>query len=342
MTTRIAINGFGRIGRMVLRAFMEAKKTDPLKYKDLEFIALNDLGSPDTNAHLFKYDSVHGTYPGYVDVKDSVLSIDDVSIKTISIAAPEMLPWKDLNIDIVLECSGRFTERTKAEAHLKAGARKVLISAPAEGADLTIVYGVNHHILKPTDLIVSNASCTTNCLAPVAHVLHQNLGILRGYMTTIHAYTGDQSLVDSIHKDLRRARAATLSMIPSSTGAARALGLVIPALKGKLDGTAIRVPVPNVSLIDFAFVVGRSTTPEEINTMIENASQETDLKGILNITGSPLVSVDFNHTSASATFDTTQTQVVEDSFCRVLAWYDNEWGFSNRMLDTTLLMGKIG
>lgn len=342
MATRIAINGFGRIGRMVLRAFMEAKRTNLLKYKELEFVALNDLGDPHTNAHLFKYDSVHGTYGGEVEVKDSVLNIDGVSLKTISQSSPAMLPWKDLNIDIVLECSGRFTERAKAEEHLKAGARKVLISAPAEGADLTIVYGVNHHMLKPTDTILSNASCTTNCLAPVAHVLHEELGILRGFMTTVHAYTGDQSLVDSIHKDLRRARAATLSMIPSSTGAARALGLVIPALKGKLDGTAIRVPVPNVSLIDLTFVAARPTTSEEINEIVKKASQKPDLKGILDTTNIPLVSVDFNHTSASSTFDTTQTQVVEDIFCRILAWYDNEWGFSNRMLDTTLLMGRIG
>ncbi|HQS84755.1 MAG: type I glyceraldehyde-3-phosphate dehydrogenase [Alphaproteobacteria bacterium 16-39-46] len=340
MTIRIAINGFGRIGRMILRAFLEARQKDPNSYKDLEFIAINDLGSVETNAHLFKYDSIHGPFQGSVEVKDGSLWVDGLSVKTLAIATPSELPWKELKIDIVFECSGRFTERSKAEEHLKAGAQKVLISAPAEGADLTIVYGVNQNKLKPNDQIISNASCTTNCLAPVAFVLNNHIGIERGYMTTIHAFTGDQSLVDSIHKDLRRARAATLSMIPSTTGAARAVGLVLPELKGKLDGTAIRVPVSNVSLVDLTFIAKRPTTPQEINDIMTEASQEQSLKGILNISSLPLVSIDFNHSSASATFDTTQTQVVENTLCRVLAWYDNEWGFSNRMLDTSIAIGK--
>ncbi len=341
MTLRIAINGFGRIGRMVLRAFLEARQKNPSAYKNLEFVAINDLGNSETNAHLFKYDSIHGTFQGSVEAKNDSLCIDGLTLKTLAIATPSELPWKALNIDIVFECSGRFTERSKAEEHLKAGAKKVLISAPAEGADLTIVYGVNQGSLKPTDTIVSNASCTTNCLAPVAFVLNNHIGIERGYMTTIHAYTGDQSLVDSIHKDLRRARAATLSMIPSTTGAARAVGLVLPELKGKLDGTAIRVPVSNVSLVDLTFIAKRPTTSQEINDLIIQASQEEGLKGILDVCTLPLVSIDFNHSSASATFDTTQTQVVEGTLCRVLAWYDNEWGFSNRMLDTSVALGKM-
>lgn len=340
MALRLAINGFGRIGRMVLRAFLEARQKNPKAYQDLEFVALNDLGNVETNAHLFKYDSVHGAFKGDVSFQDSYLILEGLHIKALAVASPDELPWKDLDIDIVLECSGRFTERSKAEAHLKAGARKVLISAPAEGADLTVVYGVNQDALKPDDKIVSNASCTTNCLAPVASVLHKHIGIERGYMTTIHAYTGDQSLIDTTHKDLRRGRAAALSMIPSTTGAARAVGLVLPELNGKLDGTAVRVPVSNVSLIDLTFISKRSTNIEEINNFLIRASQEEELKGILEVSQGPLVSTDFNHTSASATFDTTQTQVVEENFCRVLAWYDNEWGFSNRMLDTTVALGK--
>lgn len=341
MAIRIAINGFGRIGRMILRAFLEARAQDPLAYEDLEFVAINDLGNAQTNAHLFKYDSVHGIFPGSVETKEGFLCIDGLNIKTTAIATPSNLPWKELKIDIVFECSGHFTERSKAEEHLKAGAQKVLVSAPAEGADLTVVYGVNQNKLKPQDQIISNASCTTNCLAPIAFVLDKHIGIERGYMTTIHAFTGDQSLVDSIHKDLRRARAATLSMIPSTTGAARAVGLVLPELKGKLDGTAIRVPVSNVSLVDFTFISKRPVTVEEINEIMKKASEEKELKGILDISSLPLVSTDFNHCKASATFDTTQTQVVENTFCRVLAWYDNEWGFSNRMLDTSLAIAKV-
>ncbi|MBS0185572.1 MAG: type I glyceraldehyde-3-phosphate dehydrogenase [Proteobacteria bacterium] len=340
MAIRIAINGFGRIGRMILRAFLEARAQNPHVYKDLEFVAINDLGNVETNAHLFKYDSIHGIFPGSVETKNGDLCIDSLTIKTFAIATPSNLPWKELKIDIVFECSGHFTERSKAEEHLKAGAQKVLISAPAEGADLTVVYGVNQNKLKATDQIISNASCTTNCLAPIAFVLDKHIGIERGYMTTVHAFTGDQSLVDSIHKDLRRARAATLSMIPSTTGAARAVGLVLPELKGKLDGTSIRVPVANVSLVDLTFISKRPVTVEEINEIMKKSSEEKELKGILDISSLPLVSTDFNHCKASATFDTTQTQVVEHTFCRVLAWYDNEWGFSNRMLDTSLAIAK--
>ena len=339
MSYRIAINGFGRIGRMILRAFLESRLRNPLAYEALEFVAINDLGNTQTNAHLFHYDSVHGPFQGSVDADETHLIIEGYPIKTLAIADPSQLPWKELSIDIVFECSGRFTERAKAEAHLKAGAQKVLISAPAEGADLTVVYGVNQNKIKPTDKIVSNASCTTNCLAPVASVLHQSIGIEKGYMTTIHAYTGDQSLVDQIHKDLRRARAAALSIIPSTTGAARAVGLVLPELKGKLDGTALRVPVPNVSLIDLTFIATRPTEASEINTLMMQASQNT-LKGILDVSKVPLVSSDFNHTSASAIFDTTETSVLDGTLCRVLAWYDNEWGFSNRMLDTALVLGQ--
>lgn len=341
MTIRIGINGFGRIGRMILRAFFEARALSPDAYKDIQFVALNDLGEPATNAHLFKYDSIHGPFKGQVETKDQTLIIEDQSIQMFSKASPSDLPWKDLNIDIVFECTGRFTERSKASAHLAAGAKRVLISAPAEGADLTVVYGINHTQLIPDHKIISNASCTTNCLAPVAATLHKGIGIEHGYMTTIHAYTGDQCLVDSLHRDLRRARAATISLIPSTTGAARAVGLVLPELKGKLDGTAIRVPVPNVSLVDLTFTASRPTTVEEINTFMEKGSQAPSLKGILEVTSLPLVSHDYNHTSASATFDLTQTQVIENTFCRVLAWYDNEWGFSNRMLDTALVIGHL-
>lgn len=340
MTIRIAINGFGRIGRMILRAYFEARMFNPQAYKNIEFVALNDLGAPEINAHLFKYDSIQGSFRGNVDIKNNALCINDQAIQVFAKTNPAELPWKDLNIDIVLECTGRFTDREKASAHLEAGAKRVLISAPADGADLTVVYGVNHDKITSEYKILSNASCTTNCLAPVAAVLHKGLGIERGYMTTIHAYTGDQSLVDSLHKDLRRARAAAISMIPSTTGAARAVGLVLPELKGKLDGTAIRVPIPNVSLVDLTFTASRPTTVEEINELAKKGSEDPHLKGILEVTSVPLVSHDFNHTSASATFDLTQTQVVEDTFCRVLAWYDNEWGFSNRMLDTSLVIGK--
>lgn len=334
MALRVAINGFGRIGRLVFRAIVENH------HKDLEVVAINDLADIESNAYLLRYDSVHGRFP--YEVKMSTIGIDVGfgEVKVLAQADPANLPWKDLNIDIVLECSGRFTEKSKAEKHLQAGAKRVLISAPADGADLTVVYGVNHDKLSKDHIVVSNASCTTNCLAPVAYVLQKAIGIERGYMTTIHAYTGDQRLVDTFHSDPRRSRASALSMIPTSTGAAKAVGLVLPELKGKLDGTAIRVPTPNVSLIDFKFDAKKETTAAEINTAIEKASQ-TDLKGVLGVVNEPLVSIDFNHNPLSSSFDLTQTQVIEGRFCRVLSWYDNEWGFSNRMADTAKAMGKF-
>jgi len=335
MTVRVAINGFGRIGRLVLRSALESKR------KDVEFVAINDLGSAEANAHLLKYDSVHGTFPGEIGVKGDAITVGDGAIKVTAERDPSKLPWKTLGVDLVMECTGIFTKRDQAAKHLDAGAKRVLISAPAEGADLTVVYGVNHQQLNNNHGIVSNASCTTNCLAPVAKVLHDMVGIERGYMTTIHAYTGDQNTVDTLHKDLRRARAAALSMIPTSTGAAKAIGLVLPELKGKLDGTSIRVPVPNVSLIDFTFDAKRATTAEEINEAMQKAAASGPLKGILGINKAQLVSSDFNHNPASATFDVTQTQVIEGRFVRVLAWYDNEWGFSNRMSDTAVAMGKL-
>lgn len=334
MTLKVAINGFGRIGRLVLRAICENRRSD------IEVVAINDLGSVKDNAHLFKYDSVHGPFPGTIEVCDGGFKINGHFIKVLAESNPEKLPWKDLGIDVVMECSGRFTKREDAAKHLTAGAKKVLISAPAEGADLTVVYGVNDNMLKADHKVVSNASCTTNCLAPVAYVLNKTIGIVHGFMTTIHSYTGDQCLVDTLHKDLRRARAAALSMIPASTGAAKAVGLVLPELKGKLDGTAVRVPTPNVSLIDFKFVAKRPTSAAEINEIIANAT-ENELKGILAVNDEPLVSVDFNHNPASSIFDLTETHVIDGIFCRVLAWYDNEWGFSNRMSDTALAMGKL-
>ncbi|OJW51053.1 MAG: type I glyceraldehyde-3-phosphate dehydrogenase [Alphaproteobacteria bacterium 41-28] len=334
MTCKVAINGFGRIGRLILRAILENRRSD------IEVVAINDLGSIEGNAHLFKYDSVHGPFPGTVEVLDDGLKINGQSIKVFAKPDPATLPWKELGIDVAMECSGRFTKREDAAKHLTAGAKKVLISAPAEGADLTVVWGVNNKDLKPDHKIVSNASCTTNCLAPVAYILHKKFGIEHGFMTTIHSYTGDQSLVDTIHKDLRRARAAALSMIPSSTGATKAVGLVLPELKGKLDGTAIRVPTPNVSLVDFKFVSKRPTTKSEINGAMAEAA-EGELRGILAVNDEPLVSCDFNHNPASSTFDLTETFVVDGTFCRILTWYDNEWGFSNRMADTAVAMGKM-
>jgi glyceraldehyde 3-phosphate dehydrogenase len=328
---RVAINGFGRIGRLVLRAICENRRPD------IEVVAINDLGSIADNAHLFKYDSVHGPFPGTVEVIEEGFKINNHTIKVLAKPDPATLPWKDLDIDVVMECSGRFTKREDASKHLTAGAKKVLISAPAEGADLTVVYGVNDKMLKPEHAIVSNASCTTNCLAPVAYVLNKTIGILHGFMTTVHSYTGDQVLVDTLHKDLRRARAAALSLIPASTGAAKAVGLVLPDLKGKLDGTAVRVPTPNVSLIDLKFVAKRTTSKAEINELIAEAA-EGELKGILAINTEPLVSCDFNHHSASSIFDMTETHVIDGTFCRILSWYDNEWGFSNRMADTALAM----
>ena len=334
MTVRVAINGFGRIGRLVLRAAFESKRTD------IEFVGINDLGSAKDNAHLLTFDSVHGRYPGEISEDHGKLVVDGHKIPVFSERDPANLPWGDLDVDIVLECTGIFTSKEKAGAHLKAGAKRVLISAPSGDADKTIVYGVNHGTLTADDLIVSNASCTTNCLAPVAYVLNDHVGIKHGFMTTIHSYTGDQQTVDTLHKDPARARAAAVSMIPTSTGAARAVGLVLPELKGKLDGTAIRVPTPNVSLIDLTFEANKQTSVEEVNEAISNAASSA-LKGVLATNDLPLVSVDFNHNPASSTVDLHETQVLDGSFVRVLSWYDNEWGFSNRMSDTAVTMGKL-
>jgi glyceraldehyde 3-phosphate dehydrogenase len=304
-------------------------------------VAINDLFSAKDNAHLLKYDSVHGRFPGTVRVEGDTLDVGSGPIKVLAERDPKKLPWKSLGIDIVMECTGIFTDRDKAAAHLEAGARRVLVSAPSKGADLTVVYGVNHDKLKAEHMVVSNASCTTNCLAPVAKVLNDLCGIKSGFMTTIHAYTNDQNVLDQAHKDMRRARAAAVNMIPTSTGAASAVGLVLPELKGKLDGTAIRVPTPNVSVVDLKFIPGRETTAEEINKAMEHAAAQ-ELKGILGVTNEPLVSIDFNHNPMSSTFDLTQTQVVDGKLVRVLSWYDNEWGFSNRMADTAVAMGKLG
>jgi len=329
---KVAINGFGRIGRLVLRAIIENKR------KDIEVVAINDLGPIDHNAHLLKYDSVHGILQNDVGYNDLGLLIDGVPIRVLAEPNPDKLPWGDLGIDMVLECSGRFTNKELASKHLTAGAKKVIISAPAEGVDLTVVYGVNHQQLKPEHKVISNASCTTNCLAPFAKVLHENIGIENGYMTTIHSYTSDQRLVDTLHSDLRRARAAALSMIPTSTGAAKAVGLVLPELKGKLDGCAIRVPTANVSVVDLTFNSKRDTSAQEINDLITKASSG-ELKGILEAINVPLVSVDFNHNPHSSIFDLTQTQVIDKKLCRVLSWYDNEWGFANRMGDVAAYWG---
>lgn len=335
MAVRVAINGFGRIGRHVLRAAFESGR------KDIKFVAINDLGSIEMNAHMLKHDSVHGAFPGKIRVTKSGFDVGQGQIRVLAESDPTKLPWRELDIDVVLECTGRFTSKETTEPHLHAGARKVLISAPASGVDLTVVFGVNEDKLNGEHKIVSNASCTTNCLAPVAAVLHGSFGIEQGYMTTVHAYTSDQRLVDTLHKDARRARAAPLSMIPTTTGAARAVGLVLPELKGKLDGTAIRVPVPNVSVIDFKFMAKKPATVEAINEAVVEASKSNRLKGILEVTDEELVSTDFNHSAASSTFDLTQTQVIESRFVRVLAWYDNEWGFANRMADVAALMGRV-
>ncbi len=326
MTLKIAINGFGRIGRMILRAMAENPRPG------IEIVAINDLGSLKDNAHMFKYDSVHGTYRGHLSYQDDTIDVGQGPIKVLAIADPTLLPWKDMGIDLVFECSGRFTKRDEAEKHVQAGAKRVLVSAPADGADLTVVYGVNHKKIDASHTILSNASCTTNCLAPIASVLNQSVGIESGFMTTIHSYTGDQRLVDTIHKDLQRARAAALSMIPSSTGAAKAVGLVLPELKGRLDGTAIRVPTPNVSLVDFKFIAKRKTSIDEINQALTDAAAG-ELNDVLGLNTVPLVSIDFNHDSRSSIADLPQTHVVDGKLVRVLSWYDNEWGFSNRMLD---------
>ena len=335
MAVRVAINGFGRIGRLVLRAAYEHK------HAEIEVVGVNDLGPVETNAHLLRYDSVHGRFPGEVTTGDNWMDIGRGKIRVTAERDPAKLPWRELGVDVALECTGIFTKREAAAKHLEAGAKRVIISAPADGADMTVVMGVNQEELKPAHQVISNASCTTNCLAPVAHVLHQGVGIERGYMTTIHAYTGDQNTVDTLHSDLRRARAAAMSLIPTSTGAARAVGLVLPALKGKLDGTAIRVPTANVSLIDFKFDAARETSGDEVNALMEEAAKSNRLKGILGINRAPTVSIDFNHDSHSSTFDVTQTQVLDKRFVRVLAWYDNEWGFSNRMVEVAAYFGAL-
>ena len=332
MSVNVAINGFGRIGRLVLRALYESNRDD------LKVVAINDLGSVEANAHLLKWDSNHGPFPGEIIVKEDTIDLGKGPIKVTSERDPAQLPHKALNVDIVLECTGIFTDREKAAMHLKAGAKRVVISAPANGADLTVVYGVNHDKITSEHTVISNASCTTNCLAPVAFVLNNAIGIQSGYMTTIHAFTSDQPTLDTYHGDLHRARSAATSMIPTSTGAAKAVGLVMPELLGKLDGTAIRVPTSNVSLIDFKFIPNRTTTIAEVNEAIISASEKGSLKGVLGINMEPLVSVDFNHNPHSSTFDLSQTQVIDGGLVRVLSWYDNEWGFSNRMSDTAAIV----
>jgi glyceraldehyde 3-phosphate dehydrogenase len=334
MAVRVAINGFGRIGRLVLRSIVEHAR------RDIEVVAINDLGPVETNAHLLRYDSVHGRFPATVTTGADWIDVGLGKIRVTAERDPSKLPHAELGVDIALECTGLFTARDKAAAHLAAGAKRVLISAPGENADKTVVFGVNHDVLTAEDLVVSNGSCTTNCLAPVAKVLWDLCGIERGYMTTIHSYTGDQPTLDTMHKDLYRGRAAALSMIPTSTGAAKAIGLVLPALKGKLDGSSIRVPTPNVSCVDLKIVPTRDVTKEEINAALLAASTG-GLKGVLATTDEPLVSTDFNHIAASSTAALAQTQVIEGKLARVLAWYDNEWGFSTRMADTALVMAKL-
>ncbi|MGI1661255.1 type I glyceraldehyde-3-phosphate dehydrogenase [Palleronia sp. KMU-117] len=332
MAVKVAINGFGRIGRNVLRAIIESGRTD------IEVVAINDLGPVETNAHLLRYDSVHGRFPGTVKTTETTIDVGRGPIEVTAIRNPADLPWG--NVDIVMECTGIFTSKEKCLPHLENGSKRVLISAPGDGADKTIVYGVNHGTLTKDDIVVSNASCTTNCLAPVAKVLNDEIGIVKGFMTTIHSYTGDQPTLDTMHKDLYRARAAAMSMIPTSTGAAKAVGLVLPELKGKLDGVAIRVPTPNVSVVDLTFEAARTTTVDEINAAIR-AAANGKLKGILGYTDEKLVSMDFNHDPHSSVFHTDQTKVMEGTMCRILTWYDNEWGFSNRMSDTAVAMGKL-
>ena len=335
MTVRVAINGFGRIGRLVLRSIVEHAR------RDIEVVAINDLGPVETNAHLLRYDSVHGRFPGVVSVDGDTIDVGLGKIKVTAIRNPAELPHKDLGVDIALECTGLFTKKDKAAAHLEAGAKRVLVSAPCDGADKTIVYGVNHETLTKDDLVVSNGSCTTNCLAPVAKVLWDLCGIERGYMTTIHSYTGDQPTLDTLHKDLYRARAAAMSMIPTSTGAAKALGLVLPALAGKLDGSSIRVPTPNVSVVDLKIVPTREVSKDAINEAFAKAAAEGPLKGVLAVTKDPLVSSDMNHIAASSTVALPQTQIVDGKLVRVLSWYDNEWGFSTRMSDVALELAKL-
>ena len=335
MAIRVAINGYGRIGRNVLRALYESKRN-----KEIEIVAINDLGNAETNAHLTQYDTVHGRFGGTVSVDGEYMIVNGDKIRVVSNRDPSQLPWKDLGVDVVHECTGFFTTKEKASAHLKAGAKKVIISAPGgKDVDATIVYGVNHGSLKASDTVISNASCTTNCLAPLVKPLHDKIGIKHGLMTTVHSYTNDQVLTDVYHSDLRRARSATHSMIPTKTGAAAAVGLVLPDLNGKLDGFAVRVPTINVSLVDLTFTAARSTTKDEIHAIMR-AAADGELKGILNYNDKPLVSIDFNHDPASSTYEATLTKVMEGNLVKVLAWYDNEWGFSNRMLDTTVALMK--
>jgi len=334
MPVRVFINGFGRIGRNILRAIVESGRTD------IEVVGINDLGPVETNAHLLRFDSVHGRFPAEVGVEGDAITVNGRKIRVTAIKSPAELPQKELGVDIAMECTGIFTTRDKAAAHLAAGAKRVIVSAPADGADLTVVYGVNHDRLTKDHLVISNASCTTNCLVPVVKVLNDAIGIEKGMMTTIHSYTNDQPSLDQMHKDLYRARAAALSMIPTSTGAAKAVGLVLPELAGKLDGISIRVPTPNVSVVDFKFVAKRATTKEEINDAIRLASAN-QLKGVLGFTDQPNVSVDFNHDPHSSIFHMDQTKVMDGTFCSILSWYDNEWGFSNRMSDTAVAMAKL-
>jgi glyceraldehyde 3-phosphate dehydrogenase len=333
MAVRVAINGFGRIGRNVLRAIIESGRTD------IEVVAINDLGPVETNAHLLRFDSVHGRFPHTVTVSGDTIDVGRGPIKVTAERDPANLPHGAMNIDIALECTGIFTSKEKASAHLKAGAKKVIISAPGDGADKTIVYGINHASLTKDDVVISNASCTTNCLAPLAYVLNKEFGIEKGMMTTIHSYTGDQPTLDTMHKDLYRGRAAALSQIPTSTGAAKAIGLVLPELKGKLDGVSIRVPTPNVSCVDFKFIAKRNVTAEEINAAVKKYA-DGELKGVLGYTDQPNVSIDFNHDPHSSTLALDQTKVMDGNFVSVLSWYDNEWGFSNRMADTAVALGK--
>ena len=333
MSVRVSINGFGRIGRNILRAIIESGRDD------IKVVGINDLGPVETNAHLLRYDTVHGRFPADVKVSGDNIDVGKGPIKVTSIRDPKDLPWKQLDVDIAMECTGIFASREKASMHLAAGAKRVLVSAPATGADLTVVYGVNHNKLTKDHLVVSNASCTTNCLAPVAMVINQGVGISQGFMTTIHSYTGDQPTLDTMHSDMYRARAAAGNMIPTSTGAAKAVGLVLPELNGKLDGVSMRVPTQNVSVVDFKFNAVKSTSVDEINNLIKNATN-SELKNILGYTDEPLVSSDFNHDSRSSIFHMDQTKVMDGSFVRVLSWYDNEWGFSNRMSDTAVAMSK--
>jgi glyceraldehyde 3-phosphate dehydrogenase len=334
MVTKVAINGFGRIGRLALRAIIESKR------KDIEVVAINDLGTPDFNAHLLQYDSIHGQFPYKVKSSKTSINAGLGPIKIFSERNPEDLPWNKLNVDVVMECTGIFTDKAKASLHIKAGAKRVLISAPSKDADITVVYGVNHKKIRKSHTVISNASCTTNCLAPVAMVLDKLCGINQGYMTTVHAFTGDQAILDTLHSDKRRARSASQSIIPTSTGAAKAVGLVLPKLAGKLDGTAVRVPTPNVSMIDLVFNAKKKVTVEEINKAMIKISSGS-LKGVLNTSDEPLVSIDYNHNPASSTFDLTQTEVIGGKLGRVLSWYDNEWGFANRMSDTASVIGKL-